>query len=243
MPRYDDARQAGVWARATKREPNATPVARRLATISARHDLTVVSGLVAWCGPTERECATHFRPGAVPSELDFVLADGDARALVCGGGTDNGEAASWAFSHHRAVWVALSFEARRQPPPAPPRFPAARWRSADDAAREAYAADLDERLGDIVRALDASGTALCYRRLFGALYSAPCGAGRRRRFRLCRSRRLVNAHDLRRLAPGFAFESRAAAVHLARPAAAAASSRGHFHGGGRRLRLPATRAP
>ena len=55
--------------------------------------------------------------------------------------------------------------------------------------------------------------------------------------------RAATAHELRRLAPWPDFGSRAAAVHLARPAAVAALGRDHFHGGGRRLRPPATRAP
>ena len=68
-------------------------------------------------------------PGA-KDELDFILVDGAALALVRSTGTESRRSA-WGFSDHRVVWAGLELEAARLPPPVRPRFPAARWRSAD----------------------------------------------------------------------------------------------------------------
>ena len=164
VPRFDGARQIGGWHRAPKARPNTTPEATHLTALLADCDMTVVSGLVAVCGASEDGAASHFKPGvAAASELDFALADAAALALVAGGATENGhgELATrpWCFSHHAAVWVGLVFEAARQPPPAAPRFPPARWRRAasDPAKLEGYAAVLAARLAPIVAELTTRG--------------------------------------------------------------------------------------
>lgn len=202
VPDFDAARQRGGWQRAPKARASSAPEAAAFAATLDAAGLTIVSGAVAGCGPDECAASTHFKPHVSPSELDFILANDAALALVAGSGTENGGRqcalahAPWSLSHHRLVWVEIDVDTALVPPTEAAKYPNARWRSAtsNTAALDAFAAELDARLADLVEELDADGltawrfnTQAVVRRIVAEIHAAQAAAlglaGRRRQFR------------------------------------------------------------